>query len=169
MDFKEAKLRILNHVRVHGIGMPPHIHIGEALELATILLDKMDKGELAPVVYGEWIGEPGEYICSRCRSESPNDGYDPSQYCPECGAKMNRDGIDDERFWYPCVFDNDQLLHKGAIVDGTWYELLDRNGNKEAALIKLGFGSGDHLIPKTDIIKKEDIIAYRKLKIYSLD
>ena len=37
---------------------------------------------------GKWVGYRGEYTCNRCGSESPNDQYNPSRYCPHCGAKM---------------------------------------------------------------------------------
>ena len=37
-----------------------------------------------------WEGERGDYKCSRCKAESPNDGYYPAPFCYECGAEMDK-------------------------------------------------------------------------------
>ncbi len=44
--------------------------------------------DVEEVKHGEWLGERGEYECSVCRSEAPDDNYWPSPCCPCCGAKM---------------------------------------------------------------------------------
>lgn len=48
--------------------------------------------DMAPVVHGEWVlflssvtGELSLYFCSSCRAAST----EKSNYCPECGAKMD--------------------------------------------------------------------------------
>lgn len=48
--------------------------------------------DVAPVVHGEWVlfrssvtGELSLYFCSSCRAAST----EKSNYCPECGAKMD--------------------------------------------------------------------------------
>ena len=41
-----------------------------------------------------WEGKRGDYTCSRCGTEAPNDGYHPAKFCYECGAKMRK--IDEE-------------------------------------------------------------------------
>lgn len=38
---------------------------------------------------GQWLGERGEFVCSICGEESPNDGYYPTQYCCHCGCVMD--------------------------------------------------------------------------------
>ena len=44
-----------------------------------------------PVKHGKWIGtwEKGAYTCSECRfiMDTPNDVT--TNYCPNCGARMN--------------------------------------------------------------------------------
>lgn len=37
-----------------------------------------------------WKGKRGDYTCSRCKAEAPNDGYYPAPYCYECGAEMDK-------------------------------------------------------------------------------
>lgn len=46
-------------------------------------------GMAAMRVTARWIGERGDYLCSNCGAEAPNDGYYPAPYCYECGAMMN--------------------------------------------------------------------------------
>ena len=48
--------------------------------------------DVAPVVHGEWVlfrssvtGELSLYFCASCRAAST----EKSNYCPECGAKMD--------------------------------------------------------------------------------
>lgn len=57
-------------------------------------------GEVAPVRHGRWI-DKGEYaVCMECggRSGTQYDGVEPiplmTQFCPNCGAKMDG-GVDD--------------------------------------------------------------------------
>lgn len=45
------------------------------------------------VRHGKWLGTRGDYVCSICGSEAPEDGgYWDSPYCPMCGAKMDEGG-----------------------------------------------------------------------------
>jgi len=52
--------------------------------------------DVAPVVHGRWrwVGECGFndcYICSECGKIAMND----SNYCPNCGAKMDKEATDE--------------------------------------------------------------------------
>lgn len=52
-------------------------------------IDAMLTIDAVVVNHAAWIGERGDYICSNCGDESPNDGYCKSYYCPHCGSKMD--------------------------------------------------------------------------------
>ena len=48
--------------------------------------------DVAPVVHGKWIHKNGEMYCSICGSEALMDEvYYKSPYCPDCGAKMDKE------------------------------------------------------------------------------
>lgn len=65
--------------------------------------------DAVPVVHGEWVRDHvdhGKLICSRCkckagyRAKETELGYNifivsPSNYCPNCGAKMNQNNKED--------------------------------------------------------------------------
>lgn len=64
----------------------------EALEMAIQALEQQPK-------MGEWLSNPladyageGYFICSKCE----NDVFDATDYCPNCGARMNGGGEDAE-------------------------------------------------------------------------
>ena len=46
----------------------------------------------AEIPTAEWRGERGDYTCSNCGAEAPNDGYNPARYCYNCGRRMKRTG-----------------------------------------------------------------------------
>lgn len=48
------------------------------------------------VRYACWNGKRGDYTCSACGAEAPNDGYNAAPYCYECGAKMVDAEVQDE-------------------------------------------------------------------------
>lgn len=50
---------------------------------------KFKDTDCKPVVHARWYGERGEYKCSKCGEESPNNGYYAAPYCYECGARMD--------------------------------------------------------------------------------
>ena len=58
------------------------------------VLNNAPAADVVEVVHGQWITEywKSGYIkrcyCSRC-GESPKDAYNPDNYCPKCGAKMD--------------------------------------------------------------------------------
>ena len=60
------------------------------------MIEDMPAADVAPVVHGRWI-DKGEYaVCTECgvRSGTQYDGVEPiplmTQFCPNCGAKMDR-------------------------------------------------------------------------------
>lgn len=63
------------------------VHIGPPGG-ARKLIEDAPTVDAVPVVHGRWLGESGDYTCSRCGQEAPNDGYYPAPYCYECGANM---------------------------------------------------------------------------------
>ena len=59
------------------------------------MIEDMPAADVAPVVHGRWI-DKGEYaVCTECggRSGTQYDGVEPiplmTQFCPNCGAKMD--------------------------------------------------------------------------------
>ena len=54
--------------------------------------------DVAPVRHGRWVTPvpgDGENYCSACKAEQPwfyGYGYLDSDYCPNCGAKMDKEG-----------------------------------------------------------------------------
>ena len=64
--------------------------------------------------------------------------------------------------WHSCEYKNGELFHDGSWVDGKWYEWKDIHGNIEEARMKLD--TPDHFYPPTDIIREEDVVAYREIK-----
>lgn len=83
MEIKEAIIRIKDHIRVHKIGQPPHILIGEALALALNALQKEDK-KRAVVISDKLI------CCPRCRSGeyTTNEQGKKNEYCGLCGQHL---------------------------------------------------------------------------------
>ena len=46
-------------------------------------------------LHGEWIEKPFGVVCSRCKAQapfSPNGHQLRSDFCPECGASMRKEG-----------------------------------------------------------------------------
>ena len=64
-------------------------HIGGTVDCNDIA--RFPTIEAEPVRHGRWVKTKyGEYVCSLCGEEAPNDGYDSgAKYCYECGAKMD--------------------------------------------------------------------------------
>ena len=68
----------------------------------TYIREAADRGEIhaadvAPVRHGRWIKPvpgDGENYCSVCKAEQPwfyGYGYLKSNYCPNCGARMDKE------------------------------------------------------------------------------
>lgn len=64
------------------------------LPYACELLNEVPADEEIKVIHqeptAEWLGGRGDYKCSVCGEEAPNDGYNPAPYCYNCGRKMKR-------------------------------------------------------------------------------
>lgn len=98
----------------------PENSVAQNRMLSIIQMDilKIPAADVAPVVHGRWMPvyeseitgwdpavagrDPiGGYICSACKEESIydcNDEFVLSNYCPNCGAKMDgKDGDDADR------------------------------------------------------------------------
>ena len=75
----------------------------DTLGMVMDMMDEIPTVDAVPVVHGEWVRDHGDYgklICSRCkckagyRAKETELGYNifnvsPSNYCPNCGAKMD--------------------------------------------------------------------------------
>lgn len=68
-------------------------------------VENFPASDVAPVVHGRWIHNPDYeswaemYMCSACNRNALTDGdyrHKLSNYCPNCGAKMDGEEQDDE-------------------------------------------------------------------------
>ena len=57
------------------------------------LLDSIPDADVAPVVHGLWLCADTDteqfFLCNRCKKKE----YWESDYCPNCGAKMDGEGV----------------------------------------------------------------------------
>lgn len=84
--------------------MPRYINADRARETATIdlivhHLDRQPTADVVPVVHGRWL----DGRCTNCAYEAPDfisyvgyelDDWEPTPYCPNCGARMDGDTND---------------------------------------------------------------------------
>lgn len=72
--------------------------------------------------------------------------------------------IESSKIWHRCYMPDvfDHLEHDGTWVPGKWYEWLDIYGNVEVARMKAD--AWDHFFPPTEIIKEENVIAFREIQ-----
>lgn len=84
MEIREAIIRIKDHIRVHKIGQPPHILIGEALSLA---LGAMYKAEARNVVAEDGLSP----YCPICKSGEymTNEDGNRNNFCGQCGQYLD--------------------------------------------------------------------------------
>ena len=54
-------------------------------------IDEMPPADVAPVVHSEWIYHMSYGVCKKCGYEYEWKGTDAKNYCPNCGAKMDRE------------------------------------------------------------------------------
>lgn len=58
---------------------------------ALFIIDNVEAADVAPVVHGEWLCAETDdeqfFLCSVCNDKE----YWESNYCPECGAKMDEE------------------------------------------------------------------------------
>lgn len=82
----------------------PYAHAGESIDADVVISDikGMKAADVAPVRNGRWVkiyenGEPAieqhqvGVFCIRCK-KMPKDRFTESDFCPNCGAKMDGDG-----------------------------------------------------------------------------
>ena len=73
------------------------------LWLDEILMEDCKPCDVAPVVHAYWseenLGIVSLYRCSKCGNKGGSYIYPLEfKYCPDCGAKMDRENDDDEQF-----------------------------------------------------------------------
>lgn len=74
----------------------------DKLRLATVIneLEMLPAADVAPVVHGKWVyGEDVDIQCSVCGVDALTEGdyrQVKSRYCPNCGAKMDLRGENDD-------------------------------------------------------------------------
>ena len=79
----------------------PYEHVGESIDADVVISDikGMKAADVAPVRHARWVkiyenGEPKVeqhqvgVFCSKCMN-MPKDRFTESDYCPNCGAKMD--------------------------------------------------------------------------------
>lgn len=57
-------------------------------DMVMIDIDEVPAEDVAPVVHGRWEVDEFGRCCSACKEYIPDD-FAPSEYCPNCGAKMD--------------------------------------------------------------------------------
>lgn len=72
----------------------PYLHMEEKIPAETVLEDlrNLPAADVAPAVHGEWgitNGQIENAVCSCCGTHFQA-YYSDYQYCPRCGAKMDR-------------------------------------------------------------------------------
>ena len=87
------------HIFEYGIKHRDNGVIASACENLERQMNSIPAADVVPVRHGkwEWNDNNGYYYCSLCKSIAPKedqDGnyYDWVNYCPNCGALMDKDG-----------------------------------------------------------------------------
>ena len=77
----------------------PYAHTGESIDADVVISDikGMKAADVAPVRHGRWILDEKRYViyCSECGEVSGyslnlRDVREENHYCPNCGAKMDK-------------------------------------------------------------------------------
>ena len=72
----------------------PYAHTGESIDADVVISDikGMKAADVAPVRHGRWLCVDTDteqfFLCNRCKKKE----YWESDYCPNCGAKMDLEG-----------------------------------------------------------------------------
>ena len=83
--------RALEIVRDQGIAHPNAYHL---TNYAALILQEAPTIEAEPVRHGRWethSDRPDSLICSVCKCGFDMWKHDPHNYCPNCGAKMDKE------------------------------------------------------------------------------
>lgn len=90
---------ISEEIRKYYYRNPPNFSYGEGfnrgLDRAQRAILDAPSADVAPVRHGRWIDKGGYAVCTECggRSGIQYDGVEPiplmTQFCPNCGAKMD--------------------------------------------------------------------------------
>lgn len=105
--FREDRYPVSHHLRMAIMEQPAvdpltvFKQIGlvkEAFEMAKAIVDKAPTIEVEPVRHGRWeFKHPNGWACSECGEWGlmiDNRGICKSNYCPNCGAKMDGGSAD---------------------------------------------------------------------------
>lgn len=66
--------------------------IAAGISRAMMAMDNAPTIEAEPVRRGRWIKRPDERICPFCNDRHSYFGGKEKNYCPNCGAKMDKEG-----------------------------------------------------------------------------
>lgn len=75
----------------------PYAHVGESIDADVVISDikGMKAADVASVRHGRWIASHDEFCaCSICKYPVYL-MWDQTNYCPNCGAKMDGGGTDE--------------------------------------------------------------------------
>ena len=92
---REAALKRFEEIKQSGISLKDAIYIDGVMAV----IETLPAADVEPVRHGEWVDTPNgtETICSYCKADwnvFDNDTY-RFNYCPHCGAKMEREDEED--------------------------------------------------------------------------
>lgn len=96
MDWEESIRRIEDHMRVHRIGLYPHIHLGEALYEAIVALKKQIPMEHHHTIVNEIRnGEKARgSVCPNCLGWIITAPEDFPRFCTWCGQAIDWSDMD---------------------------------------------------------------------------
>lgn len=65
---------------------------GTALSAADVAMAVENAPTIDPVKHGKWLLTPTWWAyCSVCGMEPPNESNETTDYCPNCGARMDKE------------------------------------------------------------------------------
>ena len=91
---ERGELESILHNRYDRLaGLRPDFYAGYMMAFHTIEDDVPTAADVAPVVHGLWLCADTDteqfFLCNRCKKKE----YWESDYCPNCGAKMDGDEV----------------------------------------------------------------------------